>query len=88
MVITPEDGRQVSRALTMDKGFISNLLKGLVSTSFGSMVTIVFHFVSIMLMTRYVPKEVVGMYFLALAVVQVLKIIGRLGLDLTLSKSV
>ncbi len=70
----------------MDKRFTSNLLKGLVSTSFGSVVTIGFHFLSILLITRYVPKDVLGMYFLALAVVTLLTIISGLGLDLTLSK--
>ena len=72
----------------MDKRFTSNLLKGLASTSFGSMVTISFHFVSILLMTRSVPKDVLGMYFLTLAVVTFLTIISGLGLDLTLSKFV
>lgn len=72
----------------MDKRFISNLFKGLVSTSFGSVATIGFHFLSIMLMTRYVPKDVLGVYFLAFAIVQVLGIISGLGLDLTLAKSV
>jgi O-antigen/teichoic acid export membrane protein len=72
----------------MDKRFISNLFRGLVSTSFGSMATIGFHFLSILLMTRYVPKDVLGAYFLAFAVVQVLGIISGLGLDLTLAKSV
>ncbi len=72
----------------MDKRFTSNLLKGLASTSFGSIATIGFHFLSILLMTRYVLKDVLGMFFLALAVVQVLKIVGGLGLDLTLAKSV
>lgn len=72
----------------MDKRFTSNLIKGLASTSFGSVATIGFHFLSILLMTRYVPKDVLGMFFLALAVVQVLKIVGGFGLDLTLAKSV
>jgi len=72
----------------MDRSFITNLLKGLVSTSLGSVVTTVFHFLSIMLMTRHVPKDVLGMYFLAFAAVHVLKILAGLGLDLTLSKSV
>jgi O-antigen/teichoic acid export membrane protein len=72
----------------MDKRFTSNLIKGLASTSFGSVATIGFHFLSILLMTRYVPKDVLGVFFLALAVVQVLKIVGGLGLDLTLAKSV
>jgi O-antigen/teichoic acid export membrane protein len=72
----------------MDNRFISNLLKGLFSTSLGGVATIGFHFLSIMLMTRYVPKDVLGAYFLAFAVVQVLGIISGLGLDLTLAKSV
>lgn len=72
----------------MDKRFTSNLFKGLASTSFGSMATIGFHFLSILLMTRYVPKGVLGAYFLAFAIVQVLGIISGLGLDLTLTKSV
>jgi O-antigen/teichoic acid export membrane protein len=72
----------------MDKRFTSNLIKGLASTSFGSVVTIGFHFVSILLMTRYVPKDVLGMYFLTLAVITFLAIISGLGLDLTLSKFV
>jgi O-antigen/teichoic acid export membrane protein len=72
----------------MDKHFISKLLKGLASTSFGSVFTIGFHFLSILLMTRYVPKDVLGMYFLAVAVVALLTIISGLGLDLTLSKFV
>jgi PST family polysaccharide transporter len=72
----------------MNKRFTSNLLKGLASTSFGSIATTGFHFLSILLMTRYVLKDVLGMYFLALALIQVLKILGGLGLDLTLAKSV
>jgi len=72
----------------MDKHFTSDLLKSLVSTSSGSVVTVGFHFVSVLLMTRYVPQDVLGMYFLALAVVHFLKIASGLGLDLTLSKFV
>lgn len=70
----------------MDKHFISNLLKGVASTSLGTFVTVVFHFLSIMLMTRYTPKDILGMYFLSLSIVHVLKIISGLGLDLTLVK--
>jgi O-antigen/teichoic acid export membrane protein len=72
----------------MDNRFTSNLLKGLASTSFGSIATICFHFLSVLLMTRYVSKDVLGLYFLAVAIGQVLKIIGGLGLDLTLSRFV
>ena len=72
----------------MDKRFISNLFKGLASTSVGKVVTIGFHFSSILLLTRYVPQDVIGLYFLAFAIVQVLGIISGLGLDLTLSKFV
>jgi O-antigen/teichoic acid export membrane protein len=35
-------------------------------------------------MVRYVPKDELGMYFLILAIVHFLKIVGGLGLDLTL----
>ena len=70
----------------MDKHFTSNLLKGLASTSFGGIVTIGFHFLSVLLLTRYISKDVLGLYFLVVAVTQVLKIISGLGLDLTLSK--
>lgn len=70
----------------MDNRFKTNFLKGLASTSVGSVVTIAFHFLSIILMTRYVTRESLGLYFLAVAVAQALKIMGSLGLDLTLSK--
>jgi O-antigen/teichoic acid export membrane protein len=72
----------------MDKNFTSHLLKGLLSTSFGSIVTIGFHFLSILLMTRYVLKDVLGLYFWALAINAFLAVISGLGLDLTLSKFV
>lgn len=70
----------------MDRGFVSNLLKGVVSTSFGSVVTIAFHFASVMLLTRFVEKDILGLYFLAMALVQVLKVVSGLGLDLTLTR--
>lgn len=84
----PPDGKyQAGRAFAMDKHFTLNLFRGLASTSFGSVATLGFHFLSILLMARYVSKDVLGAYFLAFAVVQVLGIISGLGLDLTLAKS-
>lgn len=70
----------------MDKNFISNFLKSSFFTSLGTSSTIVFHFFSIMIMTRYVSRVELGLYFLILAIVQLFKIISGLGLDLTLVK--
>lgn len=70
----------------MDKNFVSRFLKGSAFTTLGTMVTVIFHFLSISLMTRFTTKEVLGLYFLILAVVNGVKILGSLGLDLTLVK--
>jgi len=72
----------------MNNKLITNLLKGSISTSVGQISTIGFHFLSIMLMTRYMPKEDFGIYLLILLVVHALKILSGLGLDLTLVKFV
>ncbi len=70
----------------MDKKFISNFFKGIVSTSFGTIVKVGFHFLSVMLMARYVSREALGLYFLTMVVVHFLTILSGLGLDLTLVK--
>ena len=70
----------------MDKNFIARFLKGSVSTSTGTIVTVVFHFLSITIMTRYVSQETLGLYFLVLATAMFFKILSNLGLDLTLVK--
>lgn len=70
----------------MDKGFIKSFLKGSVAASIGQFASIGFHFLSIMILTRYMPKEEFGIYLLILVVVHLLKILSGLGLDLTLVK--
>jgi len=72
----------------MDKGFLSNLLKGMLSTSFGTGIVIFFHFLSVVLMTRLVSKEDLGLYFLASASINLLVNLGGLGLDLALVRFV
>jgi O-antigen/teichoic acid export membrane protein len=68
----------------MDKNFVRKFLKGSLSTTLGTMSTIVFHFLSISLMSRYASKEILGLYFLILALAYAGKIITSLGLDLSL----
>ena len=70
----------------MDKEFTTNFLKASASTSAGTFCSIFFHFLSIMLMTRFVPKAEFGIYILILVMTACLAILGGLGLDLTLVK--
>lgn len=70
----------------MDRNFVNRFLKGSIATSFGTMATVAFHFVSITLMTRYVGQRELGIYFLILAIANGGKTLGNLGLDLTLVK--
>ena len=70
----------------MDNRFKLDFLKGSVATSMGTMSSIVFHFISVMIMTRYLPKNEFGLYILILVIVHCLTILGGLGLDLTLVK--
>ena len=70
----------------MNKNFISTFFKGFASTTFGTAFQIAFHFISVMLLARYIPKETLGIYFLGSAVVQFLVMVSGLGLDLTMVK--
>jgi len=70
----------------MDKGFVKSFLKGSAAASIGQFASIAFHFLSIMVLTRKMPKEEFGIYLLILVVVHLLKILSGLGLDLTLVK--
>lgn len=70
----------------MDKNFVSRFLRGSFSTSLGTLTTVVFHFVSISLMTRFVESRDLGLYFLILAIANGGKTLGGLGLDLALVK--
>ncbi len=64
------------------KGF----LKGVFSTSSGTIVAILFNFVTITAIVKALPEAEFGVYVLTLAAVNALRIIAGLGLDLTLVK--
>ncbi|MEM7802125.1 MAG: oligosaccharide flippase family protein [Chloroflexota bacterium] len=68
----------------MDKNFITKFLKGSAATTIGTLATVLFQFLSIAWMTDYVSPQELGLYFLMLAIANGGKIIGTLGLDLTL----
>ena len=70
----------------MEKHFVKKFLKASALTSLGTFSSIFFHFLSIMIMTRQVPKDEFGLYILILVIVHCLTILGGLGLDLTLVK--
>ena len=70
----------------MDKNFKTNFLKGSAATSFGTMLSIVFHFLSIMIMTRYISKQDFGFYTIIIAIAYLFNLFGSLGLDITIVK--
>jgi O-antigen/teichoic acid export membrane protein len=70
----------------MEKLFLSRFLRGSASTTAGTLVTVFFHFVSIMILARYMPKEAFGVYSLVIVISHGLQIVGGLGLNLTLVK--
>lgn len=70
----------------MNRFSVSHFLKGLVSTSSGTFAAILFHFLSIMVIVKHISKEDFGLYMLILAVIHFLRILGGLGLDITLVK--
>ena len=67
----------------MDKQFKSKFLKGSFTTAIGTVSSMGFHFLSIMIMTRYLPKEEFGLYILIIAIVNFFNLFCGLGLDLT-----
>jgi O-antigen/teichoic acid export membrane protein len=70
----------------MDRLFVKNFLKALFSSSFGTLATVLFHFLSITVIVKHAPMEEFGIYMLILAVAHGLRIVSGLGLDLTLVK--
>ena len=70
----------------MERDFLRKFLRGSASTSVGSMVTVVFHFCSIMILTRFMPKEAFGIYAIVIVISHGLQILSGLGLDLTMVK--
>ncbi|GAB4294746.1 MAG: flippase [Ignavibacteriaceae bacterium] len=70
----------------MDKEIKKNILKGSAATSIGTVSGMVFQFIAIMLMTRFVTKEDFGLYALIMVVVNLFNLLGGLGLELTMVK--
>jgi len=72
----------------MDKQFKKNILKSSVSTSVGTISSMVFQFFSVMILTRYVSKEEFGIYVLIIVAINFFNLLGGLGLELTMVKSI
>lgn len=70
----------------MDKNFKLNFLKGSAATSIGTIFSTVFHFLSLMIMTRYISKEDFGIYILIIVIVAVFNLLSSLGLEISIVK--
>ncbi len=70
----------------MDKKFKRDFLKGSAATSFGTVVSMVFHFGSIMLLTRLLSTEDFGTYILIIVTSILFNLFAGLGLEITLTK--
>ena len=70
-----------------DKNFISKFLKGSAFTTLGTMVSVVFHFISIKVLAEYMPVEAFGIYSLIVIVSHGFQILGGLGLNLGLVRN-
>jgi O-antigen/teichoic acid export membrane protein len=72
----------------MDRKFKLNFLKGSAITSAGTVFSIVFHFLSLMIMTRYISKEDFGIYVLIIVIVWIFNLLSSLGLEISIVKLV
>ena len=70
----------------MDKKFKKNILKGSAATSIGTVSGMVFQFLTVMLMTRYVSKDALGIYFLVIVIVNMFNLLSGMGVELTMVK--
>ena len=70
----------------MDKKLKRNILKSSAATSIGTISSMAFQFITIMIMTRYVPKEDFGIYALVIVIVHMFNLLGGLGVELTMVK--
>ena len=70
-----------------DKNFISKFLKGSAFTTLGTVVSVVFHFISIKVLAEYMPVESFGIYSLVIIVSHGFQILGGLGLNLGLVRN-
>lgn len=70
----------------MNKKFKEKFLRGSAATSIGQASSMVFHFVSIMILTRVIAKADFGIYALILVINNMFLILSSFGLDVTLVK--
>ena len=70
----------------MKNPFIKNFLKGSIATSMGSVSSILFQFISIMIITRHISKEEFGLYVLAVVIVSIFNLLSGLGLEIGIVK--
>jgi O-antigen/teichoic acid export membrane protein len=72
----------------MDNQFKKDFVKGSVATSLGTFISMFFQFLTIIILTRFLPAREYGLYILIVAVVNLFNILGGFGLELTLVKSI
>jgi O-antigen/teichoic acid export membrane protein len=72
----------------MDKNFKKNFIKGSAAATIGTVSSMVFHFLSIMIITRFITREDFGLYAIILVIVHLFNLIGGLGLELTLVRQI
>jgi O-antigen/teichoic acid export membrane protein len=72
----------------MDKNFKKNFIKGSAAATIGTVVSMMFHFISIMIITRFVTREEFGLYAIILVLVHLFNLLGGLGLELTLVRQI
>jgi len=70
----------------MDKSFKRNFIKGSAITSMGTIVAMVFQFLSILIITRQITKEEFGIYVLIIVISAFLVTVSGLGLEQSLVK--
>lgn len=70
----------------MDKELKKNILKSSAATSIGTISSMMFQFLTIMIMTRYVTKEDFGIYVLIIVIVNMYNLLAGLGVELTMVK--
>jgi O-antigen/teichoic acid export membrane protein len=70
----------------MDKSFKRDFIKGSAATSLGTIVAMVFQFLSIVIITRHVTKEEFGIYVLILVIATFLDTFSGLALEQSLVK--
>lgn len=70
----------------MNEGRKSKFLGGVVSMGASALLTIALSFITVIIVARIIPEEEYGVYFLLLAIVYLLDVIGGFGLQLSAAK--